>query len=409
MTKYYADWKCWRNGDAPPSVASYYIGSTNNIDGVIAYTAEEDTDIRITSTLPIKLDPYNASNSDGAAFMIVQQSSKGFYPLWPQKGEFEWAIIDSKTEPFQLTDLTTRVKNGDRILFITRCIGGNVGDVIIIDPSIKLLSTKKIAYPKFTEWKHKPIQIPDPIDGAYKHSTYFSTDSSANGPFSYLYGTEGEYKRMEMYRTDYNAWAKNGGGSAVGSYWLSATNGNDAVVAFTVPKAGLATVSSNKPVKLTFPSQSDGAALAIIVRNENGEHPIWPVKGQWEFQELNGEMELELQGISEYLQAGDQLLFVAYSLGSDTYDSINFDPIVTMDYEAEDPGVILPNVPRITKSQDEAVKALPIMDGISIASAANENAGSGILNIWIVCAIAAGVVVIAAVSVVIISQKRKKK
>ena len=181
------------------------------------------------------------------------------------------------------------------------------------------------------------------------------------------------------------------------------------MVAFTVPKAGLATVSSNKPITLTFPSQSDGAALAIILRNANGEHPLWPVKGQWEFQELNGEMELELQGISEYLQAGDQLLFVAYSLGSETYDSINFDPIVTMNYEAEDPGVILPNVPRITKSQDEAVKALPIMDGISIASAANENAGSGILNIWIVCAIAAGVIVIAAVPVVIISQKRKKK
>ena len=409
MTKYFADWKCWRNGDAPPSVASYYIGSTNNHDGVIAYTAKEDTDIRITSTLPIKLDPYNASKSDGAAFMIVQQSGNGFYPLWPQKGDFEWAIIDSKTEPFQLPDLTTRVKNGDRILFITRCIGGNVGDVIIIDPSIKLLSTKKIAHPQFTEWKHKPIQIPDPIDGAYKHSTYFSTDSSVNGPFSYLYGTEGMYKRMEMYRTDYNAWAKIGGGSAVGSYWLSGTNGNDAVVAFTAPKAGLATISSNKPITLTFPNQSDGAALAIILRNENGEHPIWPEKGQWEFKEINGEMELDLQGISEYLQAGDQLLFVAYSLGNETYDSINFDPIVTMDYEAEDPGVILPNVPRVKKSQDEAVKELPIMDGISIAPPANENAGDGANNLWIVYAIAAGVIVIAGILVVIISQKRKKK
>ena len=118
-------------------------------------------------------------------------------------------------------------------------------------------------------------------------------------------------------------------------------------------------------------------------------------------------MKLELQGISEYLQAGDQLLFVAYSLGSETYDSINFDPIVTMDYEAEDPGVILPNVPRVKKSQDEAVKELPIMDGISIAPPANENAGDGANNLWIVYAIAAGVIVIAGILVVIIiSQKR---
>lgn len=416
MSAYYAPWKCWRDGDSPPSVGSYYIGSTTKKDGLIAFTAPQDADIDIGSTLPVKLDKENAANCDGVAFMIVQQNTEGFYPLWPKKGEFDWQMINNSTGELNLTGVTTKVKKGDRILFIARSTGGNIGDVVNIDPAITLLDTSDIVYPSFSAWSSKPITIPEPLDGVYKHSTYFTADSAVSGPFSYRYGDDGKYERMEMFREDYVCWSKSGGGSSVGSYWVSGTTGVDAVIVFTAAKDGMATISSSRPIKLTFPQDSDGAALMVVLKNQNGEHPLWPVKGKWESKEITGDMQLELEEITEYLHAGDEIHFVGISIGSSAYDSTEWNPTVKMDYEAVDPGTMLPAVERVYPTEEELVGKLPIMEGLTIDPPASQRSqggpqGSG-GNLWLIIGLCAGGVLLLAggtAAVIILVRRRKKK
>lgn len=357
----------WTNeGEGPPWVGQWFLSGNAGMDGVIEFTVETKGDLHITSSLPLQMEQKGAS--DGLQFMIVQSNSQGgYYPLFPKEGQWDWLAVNDSTE--MSIDIRTGVAAGDRILFVAHSTGLPEYDTITLDPQITLIpdgiSRKRPA--AFSSWSAKDT-AKDHTQAI--HSQYFKTDSPENGPFSYLGGYNSVYELLDHFKGEWNGWTRSGGPPTVGVNYLSATVQNDAVIAYQVPASGMAAIGSNTPVKLSFSQESDGVGLIIVLNNERGEHPLWPVQGVWDYKQLAGDMELELPEIQTFVREGDSLHFIARSFGSDSHDTFEIDPVVLIDIHAEDSGEILPDVPRLELTDHDYIASLPDIEGLSLSAAA---------------------------------------
>lgn len=412
LNKYYDDWSAWTYGGNPPTVSSWYIGATTENDGVIAFVSPEKTAVKIGSSLKLKIEDDLSEQCDGAGFMIIQQRGSGFYPLWPERGKWGWVDIKESGET-ELPEITTQLEKGDRLLFVAHCIGDPTGDTVVVDPTVSLIDAG-IAPGEFTEWQlsETPAQQ-DADSGIYKHSAFFSDESVKNGQFSYRGGYNGEYTTLTTFREDWGAWTYGGSPPSIGSYFMGGTVDNDAVLAFTAPEGGEAEISSEIPILLPFGEQSDGASLIIVLKNQNGEHPLWPKDGEWEYQTLTSATKLELSGVKVYMKKGDELHFICRSTGSSDYDTVEIAPVIRLDTTAEAPESEPENVERIYYTYEDYIALLPDRNDLKIdpPCGAAESDNNVVLpaNVVIICIVVCAVLAVGVVTATLIIKKRKAK
>lgn len=362
-------WAWTNKNEGAPWVGPWFLSAHTGIDGVIEFTADVKGVANIKSNVDLSI--INKNVSDGLNFMIVQEDKSGkYYPLFPDKGIWNWQTVNDLTKI--KIDLTTMLNAGDKILFIANSSGTPVHDTVNIDPKITFHPNAENAIRpvKFSAWSAKePGKDPK---NTY-HSQYFSIESSENGPFSYLGGYDGIYEPLDLYRNDWNGWTRGGAPPSVGINYISATLDNDAVISYKSPGNGLLKITSKTQLALTYPDKCDGVNLIIVLKNDLGEHPLWPKNGEWEYISFVADKKIDLPEISTYTRTGDEIHIICRSVGGTNYDTIIIDPAFKLDTTVPDDGIILNNIKRKVITQNDYIAGLPDIKDLKIDSPYSEN------------------------------------
>ncbi|MFD2331645.1 hypothetical protein ACFSR7_20515 [Cohnella sp. GCM10020058] len=147
---------------------------------------------------------------------------------------------------------------------------------------------------------------------------YSSTQGSKN--WAYQYGNGSSYADMTWDATN-SRWNKSGTFSIVSANWQHPDAGADSVRKFTVPQTGSITITGT--VKKQDTSGGDGVNVKIM---KNGTQ-IWPASG-WRSIAYNDGIGYSVN-ISTTVTASDTLLFIVNANNSVSYDSTEWDPVIT--------------------------------------------------------------------------------
>ena len=395
--------------DAAPWAGPWFLSANTGVDGVIEYTVSSKGTLQIESSFNLSMG--QKEQSDGAGFMIVQKDkSGGYYPLFPQKGGWDWQVVNDTTDI--KINIKTGVNAGDTILFVLNSTGTPIHDTINLDPKMTLTTsgTQEKRPSSFEAWNAQGPKL-DPNN--ITHSQCFTPDSPENGPFSCLGGYDGVYESLDYFREDWNAWTRGGAPPSVGINYISGTVENDAVLSYAAQDSGLLKIGSKIPLKLGFPNECDGVNFIVVLKTAVGEHPLWPKKGEWEYFSFKGDTSVELKDLSAYVRLGDEIHFICRSVGSANYDTIDIDPVMVLDTSVPDDGEMLPAIKRKTMTAEDYALNLLTIDGLSIDRPASERAGKtgifAVKPVHIVLISLGGLVVLAAAAAVFFMVRRKKR
>ena len=356
----------WRNKDQwAPWISGFFISAAKGVDGVVTFTAPKTGDYKLSNSLGnvLKLDTSGGNESDGVQFMVVAQNAAGkFAPLYPSKGNWEWQKLE-KDKEYKFEPINVSLKKGEKILVIVHNSGTETNDTVAFDTKVALKqSDSQSNYPKsFTAWP-EGFSDPDLWQNPTSLADVFSSESATRGPLSLKYGWDGEYDLMTYYREDWKAWTKGGNTPAIGADFMGAMAKNDAVIVYTAKQNGQMNLKSTTDISLDWPDESDGASIIVVLKNKNGERPIWPEDGKWNYAKVSGKDKLKMEGISVFMEEGDEIHIVCRSTGSDHHDSFLISPVFDLDTSVTT-GKRLDAVERVYPTEDDYVDKLLDLGG----------------------------------------------
>lgn len=402
------DWgNVWRNKDQQaPWISGYFVSAAKGIDGVVTFTAPKEGDYKVSNNLGnvLKLDTSGGNEGDGVQFMIVAQNAAGkFAPLYPSKDNWKWQKIE-KDKEYKMEPIDVSLKKGDKILVIVHNAGTETNDTVAFDTKVALKQSDSLAnHPKsFTKWP-EGFSDPDVWQNPTTLADVFSSESASRGPISLKYGWDGDYDLMTYYREDWKAWTKGGNTPAIGADFMGSMAKNDAVIVYTAQQNGQMNLKSAIDISLDWPDESDGASLIVVLKNKNGERPIWPKDGKWEYAKISGKDALKMENISVFMEENDEIHIVCRSTGSDHHDSFWISPVFDLDTSVTS-GKIVEAVERVYPTEDDYADELLDLDG----KLDSPGEGGNILPIILIAVstIALGGIII---GVVLVIKKRKGK
>ncbi len=409
------DWgNVWRIPDVwAPWIAGYFLSVAKGVDGAVAFTAPETGTYEFSSTLgkSIQLDTSGGNDSDGAQFLVVSQNAEGnYYPLYPSLGKWEWLTL-RKDQKYPFEPVTVSLKAGERLLFIAHSTGSDVNDTIGFDAKVVLKKAGSLAayHSEFVPWP-EGFSDPDPDQNPAKLSELFTSASPAVGPLSLQFGYDGEYQPMTLYREDWGAWTYGGNAPAIGAWFMGAVAKRDAVLIYTAPSDGKLHVKSETALSLDWGEKSDGAQVMVVLKNQNGERPLWPADGQWEWAKITNGMELPMDGISVFVRKGDQVHVIVRSVGNDEYDTVDINPVFDLDDSVTE-GALLEAVERVYPTEDDyAAKLLKLSGSLDAPAGTGQQEKPGAsFPIWGIIIIVIGVAFVVTVAVVSQCKREKRK
>lgn len=400
LNKYNKDWDAWTYEGNAPAVSGWYISASADLDGAVVFTAPQDMHVDISSTIKMEIDSYLRDSCDGVGFMVLQQNAKGYAPIWPEKGSFTWYDLKEKGS-IDLKGVQTQLKAGEKLLFVTHSIGTDEGDNVNVSPQIAVISSGASYPSKFMAWSEETLDL---YQNPTVLSQLFTSESASVGPLSLKYGYDGEYDLMTMYREDWAAWTKGGNSPAIGANFMGAVAKNDAVLIYTAPKTGQLNVKSNIDMYLDWGEESDGASVIVVLKNKNGERPIWPKDGEWEYQKITSGAEIPMKDISVFVEEGNEVHVIVRSTGKDAYDSVAIDPVFDLDTSVTS-GTILEAVERVYPTEDDYAENLLDLDGKLDGA---KTTGTEI-SVWVIVAVVGVVIVAVALIVLVIWRKKNQK
>lgn len=400
LNKYNKDWDAWTYEGNAPAVSGWYISASADLDGAVVFTAPQDMHVDISSTIKLEIDSYLKDSCDGVGFMVLQQNGNGYAPLWPEKGSFTWYNLKEKGST-ELKGVQTLLKAGEKLFFVTHSIGTDEGDNVNVSPQVAEISGGTSYPSKFMVWPEETLDL---YQNPTVLSQLFTSESASVGPLSLKYGYDGDYDLMTMYREDWGAWTKGGNSPAIGANFMGAVAKNDAVLIYTAPKTGQLNVKSNIDLYLDWGEESDGASVIVVLKNKNGERPIWPKDGEWEYQKITSGTEIPMKDISVFVEEGNEVHVILRSTGKDTYDSVAIDPVFDLDTSVTS-GTILEAVERVYPTEDDYAENLLDLDG-KLDGAKTTGAEN---SVWVIATVAGVVIVVAALIALVILRKKSRK
>ncbi len=406
------DWgNVWRIPDQwAPWIAGYFMSAARDVDGAVAFQAPETGTYEFSNNLGnvLKLSTEGGNESDGVQFLAVAQNESGnYYPVYPTKGSWEWLTL-KKDQEYPFSPVTVSLKKNEKLLIITHSVGEEVNDTIAFDAKVALKERDSLsAYPASFEPWPEGFSDPDPNQNPAKLSDLFTTASPTIGPLSLQYGYDGAYKPMTLYREDWDAWTMGGNAPSIGSWYMGAVAKNDAVLVYTAPAQGQLRVKSESPLYLTWEGKSDGAQVMVVLKNKNGERPIWPRDGVWEWSKITDGMEVPMDGVSVFVEKEDQVHVIVRSVGTDEYDTVAVNPVFDLDTSVTE-GKILEAVERVYPTEDDYINRLPGTKG-TLDKAAGTGEKESAFPIWPILLCIGGAVLLAAGTTVILLRRKKRK
>lgn len=403
------DWgNVWRNKDEwAPWISGFFMSAAKGIDGVVTFTAPKTGDYKLSNNLDdvLKLDTSGGNESDGVQFLIVAQNASGkFSPLYPSKGNWEWQKIE-KNEEYKFKPIEVSLKKGEKLLVIVHNSGTETNDTVAFDTKVALKkSDSQSNYPKKFEAWPEGFSDPDLWQNPTSLADLFSSESATRGPLSLKYGWDGDYDLMTYYREDWKAWTKGGNTPAIGADFMGSMAKNDAVIVYTAKKNGQMNLKSTTDICLDWPDESDGASLIVVLKNKNGERPIWPEDGKWNYAKVTGKDKLKMENISVFMEENDEIHIICRSTGSDHHDSFLISPLFDLDSSVTS-GKILDAVERVYPTEDDYIKNLLDLDG----KLDLPDLGNGILPIILIAVSGVGIASMAVLIVYLARKKRKGK
>lgn len=402
------DWgNVWRQPDLwAPWVAGYFMSAAKGVDGVVTFKAPETGDYRIRNNLGdiIKLDTSGGNESDGVQFLIVAQNKNGqFSPLYPSKGNWEWMTLE-KDKEYKFDPISVSLNKDDKVLFIVHNVGSEINESVFFDAKLSLVKRGTATdYPKtFSAWP-EGFSYPDPFQNPSVLANLFSKESATVGPLSLKWGYDGEYELLSYYREDWNAWTKGGNTPAIGASFMGAMAKNDAVVVYTAQSNGQMKLYSACDIELDWGDESDGASLIVVLKNKNGERPVWPVDGEWSYQQVKAGDKVKMEDISVYMEKDDELHVILRSTGSDVHDSVLINPVFDFDTSVTT-GVALAAVERVYPTEDDYAKNLLDLDGVL-----DKITGGAVSEVPVVAIVVGGVAGVALIGLLVWVFIRQRK
>lgn len=269
-------------------------------------------------------DLFDLKNWSGkGAYMIVQQNAAGnFYPVYPQRGVWEAQVLtEQRLEPDSSAYLTAE----DKLILLYLSADGNWAQ-IHTQPQLSLLPASqdtqnlRPADADFTAWPEtikigegtgKPAQTVtflhsgsfNDSDKQYPHANaqqgavYFDYQSAKNGVFSPL----------DSWQEAWKAWTRGGSSPMVGSYFIGGSQKGDGALTWTAQADGSVVITSSLAIK----KNNGDDALFMVVQERDGKFaPVWPVAGEFIWQEIDASTNITWEGLTASVKAGDKLHFM---------------------------------------------------------------------------------------------------
>lgn len=397
-------WK-FEGDSGAPWASPWFLSACNAYDGVITFQAPESGIYRISNNQgdQLVIDTSSGNKGDGMAFAIIAENTEGgFYPVYPAAGVWRWQVLN-EYDSAEFPDMDYYLNKGDKLHFIAHSKGEEINSVVIIDPKLTLenSSAKAVSY-DYVEW-NDDIETAVPESDTVRLCDYFNSKSPENSPITLMSGWDYEYSILDTYRADWGGWTSSGG-ATVGLNYLGAVSKQEAVVCYEAQESGKLTLRSDIPAVLDFPEQSDGLKLLVFVRNNNGDRPLWPVDGEWVYQQIIGSESVDFGEIKVNVRRGDKLFIVCRTHNDSSYDTVRVAPVFSLDTTTS--GEIPEAVERIEPTDEYYISTLPDVGDLEIA----KPAGNGMkVEKVIVFSIAAGIVVLGLIVVSVILIRRCKK
>ena len=179
-----------------------------------------------------------------------------------------------------------------------------------------------------------------PAKAATEMTTDISWFAGQNGnPWSgaywtYLTGKDGEFEKMENYISNDSATAnfkpgwsadENATTAYIGTWRQQATQDKWAVTSFEIAEEGNITGTSNLALKTNGAGSGD---VMVVLKNEGGFYPVWPSKGEWQWQTVADASGIAMNFTTGY-KAGDSLYYIVKPSENEEVTRIEICPNLT--------------------------------------------------------------------------------
>jgi len=273
----------WKGTDTYCLIGSK-IQHPDNHDSVRKWVAPESGTVKITSDGKISVGP----NGDGVRVKVLKNNKD----IWPSSG---WQTIPANSS-ISFPEKYVNVEAGDALYFIVNKNGTNSYDSTTWDPVI--------------------TYMPYPV---YQASVGFSSTQGTEGWY-YQQWDASTYSYSNMtWNSGNNSWK----GSDAYCYVFSDSqhpDTRDSVRKWVAPRTGVIRITSSGQISVG--PNGDG----VNVRVMKGHANVWPSCG-WRYIPANSGISFPPTDVS--VTAGDELYFIVNKNGTISYDTTNWDPIIT--------------------------------------------------------------------------------
>ena len=302
-----------------------YIGTwrqqaTQDKWAVTAFDISEDGNIIGTSGQTLK-----TSGTGAGDVIVVLKNADGFYPVWPEKGEWTWKTV-ADTAGITV-NFTTGYKSGDILYYIVKPSANEDITCLTICPSLTFSGGTATNYPsEFTTFGGEETEVWENHIGWYVQQA-IQPWSGSYFTFEYLDLCTNEFKKLETHVADANpAYWQDATGTVVIKGWQQfASNKKYSAVTFTAGEKGVVALTNNTTVtgKVT-----EGQLMLL---QESGEN--YHVLLNWTT--IPAGQSVTLPNIETYVKEGERVYYL-YRSTSATTSVIEMTPSVSYTMEAED-------------------------------------------------------------------------
>lgn len=159
-------------------------------------------------------------------------------------------------------------------------------------------------------------------------------------PFTFEYYSNGSFTKMEHFNDTETRWESSDGASFIDTWYSKASYDNYATVVYNASAAGTAKITNGFPLKYEQPN--DTGEFIVLQSDGTGFYPLWPQKGQWNWQTINSGDQIAFPEVTTYLNSTDKIYFVLRAKNFGSITTITSNPIVNFTASAEDSGGLRP-------------------------------------------------------------------
>lgn len=176
---------------------------------------------------------------------------------------------------------------------------------------------------------------------------------NSSTPWTFMYGTDGGFQKMadrhiikDNPNHSENGWKSPNGEAIVDPWSMHATRDTYAASVYTALSAGTASLRLRNNVDLGQSELSlvnNTAAEFMIVQSDGvGYYPLFPAKGEWQWQTVGVGASISLGAVETYLNQGDKLLYVTRAKADDTKTRLRLSAALDFNAAAKDDNGLRP-------------------------------------------------------------------